>query len=307
MNRKDFVLALLLVTIWGATFTVIKLGLGGVPPMLLAAFRFVFAALPAVFFVRRPAVRPLYWVTYGLTVGVCQFGCLFYAMHNGMPAGVASVVVQSQAFFTLSFATIFLHESASVSQITGLGIAAVGLVLVGHDLGGTSVFGIPPAALLLTLASAAFWGISNIIVRKATASATSQGKRLDVLSLIVWSSLVPPVPLFLLALLLETPETVIGAITALDEVSMFSILYLSFGATLFGFGVWSRLLSRHPANLVAPLSLLVPITGLVTAWLVLGEQLSMLQWAGCITVIFGLLVSTFGLQTFRRLVPARVR
>ncbi|MDO9112070.1 MAG: EamA family transporter [Desulfatirhabdiaceae bacterium] len=307
MNRKDLVLALLLVTIWGATFTVIKLGLGGVPPMLLAAFRFVFAALPAVFFVRRPAVGPRYWVTYGIAVGVCQFGCLFYAMHTGMPAGVASVVVQSQAFFTLAFATIFLRESASDSQITGLGIASVGLVLVGHNVGGTSVFAIPPAALLLTLASAAFWGISNIIVRKATASATSQGKRLDVLSLVVWSSLVPPVPLFLLALLLDTPETVIGAITALDGVSVFSILYLSFGATLFGFGVWSRLLSRHPANLVAPLSLLVPVTGLLTAWLILGEQLSILQWGGCLTVIFGLLVSTFGLQAFRRLVPARVR
>lgn len=307
MNRKDFVLAVLLVTIWGATFTVIKLGLGSVPPMLLAAFRFVFAALPAVFFIRRPAVRPFFWVSYGLAVGVCQFGCLFYAMHTGMPAGIASVVIQSQAFFTLAFAIIFLRESASASQITGLGIASVGLVLVGHHLGGTSVFTIPPAAFLLTLASAAFWGISNIIVRKATASAASQGKQLDVLSLIVWSSLVPPVPLFLLAILLDTPKTVIGAITTLDGVSVFSILFLSFGATLFGFGVWSRLLSRHPANLVAPLSLLVPVTGLLTAWLVLGEQLSILQWIGCLTVIFGLLVSTFGLQMFRRLAPGLVK
>ncbi len=303
MHRKDFMLALLLITIWGATFTVIKIGLGGVPPMLLAALRFVFAALPAVFFVRRPAVSPRYWITYGLAVGVCQFGCLFYAMHIGMPAGVASVVVQSQAFFTLAFATIFLHESVSVSQITGLGIASFGLYLVGYNAIGTSVFAIPPAAFLLTIASAAFWGISNIIVRKATAAAISQGKRLDVLSLVVWSSLVPPVPLFLLALLLDTSETVVGAISALDGVSVFSILYLSFGATLFGFGAWSRLLSKHPANQVAPLSLLVPITGLVTAWLVLGEQLSILQWCGCLTVIFGLLVSTFGLQTIRRLAP----
>ncbi|MBI5592912.1 MAG: EamA family transporter [Deltaproteobacteria bacterium] len=307
MNRKDFVLALLVVTIWGANFTVIKLGLGGVPPMLLVALRFVFAALPAILFVKRPAVAARYWMTYGLTVGVGQFGCLFYAMHIGMPAGVASVVLQSQAFFTLAFATLFLHESVSGSQITGLGIAALGLFLVGRHAGGTNVFAIPPAALLLTLAGAAFWGISNIVVRKATASAAAEGNRLDVLSLVVWSSLVPPVPLFLLALILDTPETVIGAITALNGVSVFSILYLAFGATLFGFGAWSRLLSRHPANQVAPLSLLVPVTGLLTARLVLGEQLSMLQWGGCLTVIFGLLVATFGLQTFRRLAPDRGR
>jgi O-acetylserine/cysteine efflux transporter len=307
MNRRDFVLAVLVVIIWGATFTVIKLGLGGMPPMLLVAFRFVFAALPAIFFVRRPAVAAPYWISYGLAVGVGQFGCLFYAMHVGMPAGVASVVLQSQAFFTLAFATVFLQESVSGSQITGLGIAAVGLYLVGHNAGGTNVFTIPPAALLLTLAGAAFWGISNIIVRKATASAASQGKRLDVLSLVVWSSLMPPVPLFLLALLLDTPETVIGAITALNGVSVFSIIYLSMGATLFGFGAWSKLLSRHPANRVAPLSLLVPVTGLLTARLILGEQLSMLQWGGCLTVIFGLLVSAFGLQMYRRLAPGQVR
>jgi len=307
MNRKDFVLALLVVTIWGANFTVIKLGLGGVPPMLLVALRFFFAVLPAIFFVKRPAVAARYWIIYGIAVGVGQFGCLFYAMHMGMPAGVASVVLQSQAFFTLGFATLFLHESVSISQLTGLGIASAGLYLVGHNAGGTNVFAIPPAALLLTLASAAFWGISNIVVRKATASAASQGSRLDVLSLVVWSSLVPPVPLFLLAILLDTPGTVIGAITALNGVSMFSIVYLAFGATLFGFGAWSKLLSRHPANVVAPLSLLVPVTGLLTAKVVLGEQLSMLQWGGCLTVIFGLLVSTFGLQMFRRLSPEQVR
>ncbi len=307
MNRKDFVLALLVVTIWGANFTVIKLGLGGVPPLLLAALRFVFAVLPAIFFVRRPAVKARYWITYGLAVGVGQFGCLFYALHMGMPAGVASVVLQSQAFFTLGFATLFLHESVSGAQIAGLGIGAMGLYLVGHNTSGANVFAIPPAALLLVLAGAAFWGISNIIVRKATASAAAEGCRLDVLSLVVWSSLVPPVPLFLLALLLDTPETVNRTITSLNGVSMFSVLYLAFGATLLGYGLWSNLLSRHPANVVAPLSLLIPVTGLLTARIVLGEQLSMLQWTGCFTVICGLLVATFGLQTFRRLAADRVR
>ena len=307
MNRRDIVLALLVVTIWGATFTVIRLGLDGVPPMLLVAFRFVFALLPAIFFVPRPAVSAWYWIGYGLTVGVGQFGCVFYAMHMGMPAGVTSVVIQSQAFFTAVFAAIFLRESITRSQVAGLFIAASGLYLVGQGNVGTSLFAIPPVAILLTLASAAFWGGSNIVVRMATASAASQGNRLDVLSLVVWSSLVPPVPLFLLALVLDSPETVFKAISSLNGISIFSILFLAFGATLFGFGAWSKLLSRHPANRVAPLSLLVPVTGLLTASLVLGEQLSILQWSGCLSVILGLLVSTFGLQRFRLLMPGAER
>jgi O-acetylserine/cysteine efflux transporter len=300
MNRRDYLLALLVVTIWGTNFTVIRIGLDGVPPMLLAALRFIFAVLPAIFFVRRPAVNARYWITYGLTVGVGQFGCLFYAMHVGMPAGVASVVLQSQVFFTLLFAAIFLRESVSGSQLAGLGIAAMGLFLVGYHNGSTKILAIPRIGLLLTLAGAAFWGISNIIIRKAAASAASQGERLDMFGLVVWSSLVPPVPLILLALSLDTPGSVIRAITALNGISLFSIAYLAFAATLFGFGSWSKLLSKYPASHVAPLSLLVPITGLLTARIILGEQLSLLQWGGCLTVIIGLLVSNFGQRNFQR-------
>lgn len=307
MNRKDIVLALLVVTIWGANFTVIRVGLDGVPPMLLAALRYVFAAFPAVLFVKRPAVNLRYLIAYGLTVGVGQFGCLFYAMHIGMPAGVASVVLQSQAFFTLVFSAMLLHESVSGSQICGLGISSIGLYLVGHSAGSTDVFVMPPMALLLTLAGASFWGISNVIVRKATALASSQGTQLNIFSIVVWSSLVPPVPLFLLALSIDKPKSIIESIVAVDVVSMFSIIYLAFGATLFGFGLWSKLLSRHSANKVAPFSLLVPVTGLLTASLVLGEHLSLLQWCGCLFVIFGLLVSTFGFQIIHQFVRNRAR
>lgn len=307
MNRKDIALALLVVTIWGANFTVIRVGLDGVPPMLLAALRYVFAAFPAVLFVERPAVNLWYLIAYGLTVGVGQFGCLFYAMHIGMPAGVASVVLQSQVFFTLAFSAMLLHESVSGSQIAGLGIATIGLYLVGHSAGDTGSYVIPLMALLLTLSGASFWGISNVIIRKATASASSQGTRLNLFSIVVWSSLVPPVPLFLFALLMDKPNNVIESIIALDVVSIFSIIYLAFGATLLGFGLWNKLLSRHSANKVAPFSLLVPVTGLLTANLVLGEHLSPLQWFGCLFIIIGLLVSTFGLQSFHQFVRNRGR
>lgn len=301
MNRKDFLLALLVVTIWGTSFTAIKLGLGGVPPLLLAALRFVFAALPALFFVRRPAVNVRYWIAYGLTVGVGQFGCLFSAMHLGMPAGAASVVLQSQALFTLLFAAVLLREPVSRSQLAGLVIAAAGLYLVGYNNGKTDIHAIPGTALFLMLAGAAFWGISNIVVRKAAAAAAAQGDRLDMLSLVVWSSLVPPLPLFLLALALDSPETVFEAMTALNGTSILSVLYLALVATLFGFSTWSKLLSRYPASQVAPLSMLVPVSGLVTARIVLGEHLSPLQLGGCLLVITGLIVSAYGVRTLLRL------
>lgn len=289
MNRRDITIALLVVTIWGANFTVIRLGLDGMPPMLLVSLRFLLAAFPAILFVKRPAVSFRYWLAYGLSVGVGQFSCLFYAMHIGMPAGVASVVLQSQAFFTLFFAVTLLNESISLRQLAGLGLAAVGLYLVGgvSDKAGTITVG----ALMLTLAGAAFWGISNIIVRKATSLASSQGDKLDMLSLVVWSALVPPVPLLLLSLLIDSPDTVVIALTHLNAVSLFSVAYLAFAATIFGFGAWSYLLSRHPANRIAPLSLLVPVAGLITARIVLDEHLSAIQWIGCLLVVIGLLVA----------------
>ncbi len=289
MSRKDVIIALLVVTIWGANFTVIRLGLDGIPPLLLVSLRFILAAFPAILFVKRPAVSFRYWLAYGLTVGVGQFGCLFYSMHIGMPAGVASVVLQAQAFFTLLFAVTLLNESVTPRQLAGLALAAVGLYLVG----GVSDMAhkITPGALLLTLAGAAFWGMSNIVIRKATASASAKGEKLDMLSLVVWSALIPPAPLLLLSYLLESPERILGAITHLNGISLFSVAYLAFGATIFGYGAWSYLLSRHPANRVAPWSLLVPVAGLLTACIVLGERLSAIQWIGCLLVVAGLLVA----------------
>jgi O-acetylserine/cysteine efflux transporter len=289
MNRKDITIALLVVTIWGANFTVIRLGLDGIPPMLLVSLRFLLAAFPAVFFVKRPAVSLSYLLAYGLSVGVGQFGCLFYAMHIGMPAGIASVVLQAQAFFTLLFAVTLLKESITPRQIAGLSLAAIGLYLVGSVTGKASE--ITPGALMLTLAAAACWGLSNIVVRKASSFASSQGKKLDMLSLVVWSALVPPAPLLLLSYLIETPDRIVRALTHFSGVSLFSVAYLAFGATLFGYGAWSYLLSRHPANRVAPWSLLVPVAGLITARIVLDERLSSIQWTGCLLVVAGLLLA----------------
>ena len=294
MKRRDLILALLVVIVWGANFTVIKLGLAGPPPMLLVALRYTFAALPAIFFVKRPDVGWKYILAYGFAVGVGQFSCLFYAMHIGMPAGTSSVILQSQVFFTLIFAALLLKESLKPTHLLGLLISAVGLFFISGNFGTGAASSIPLGALFLTLLAAAFWGISNIIVRFASKQAAAEGKTIDMFGLVVWSSIVPPIPLLLMALFLDTPETLLNAVLSLTGQSIFAILYLSFLATLFGFGSWSFLLSQYPAGKVAPLSLLVPVTGLVTAQIILGEQLLQIQWFGCGIIILGLIISNFG-------------
>lgn len=294
MKRRDLILALLVVIVWGANFTVIKLGLTGLPPMLLVALRYTFAAVPAIFFVKRPDIGWKYIIAYGMAVGVGQFSCLFYAMNIGMPAGTSSVILQSQVFFTLIFAAVLLKEHLRIFHALGVIISAIGLFFISGNIGSGQMSSLPLGALFLTLLAAAFWGISNIIVRFASKQAAAQGKTIDMFGLVVWSSLVPPLPLFIFALILDSPETLLNILLGLSGQSIFAILYLSFLATLFGFGLWSFLLSKYPAGKVAPLSLLVPITGLITARAVLGEQLMPIQWLGCGIIILGLITSNFG-------------
>ena len=294
MKRRDLILALLVVIVWGANFTVIKLGLAGIPPMLLVALRYTFAAVPAIFFVKRPDIGWKYILAYGMAVGVGQFSCLFYAMNIGMPAGTSSVILQSQVFFTLIFAAVLLKEHLRIFHALGVIIAAIGLFFISGNIGSGQMSSLPLGALFLTLLAAAFWGISNIIVRFASKQATAQKKNVDIFALVVWSCLVPPVPLFMFALIFDTPATLINIVFNLSGQSIFSILYLSFLATLFGFGLWSHLLSKYPAGKVAPLSLLVPITGLVTAQFILDEHLLPTQWLGCTIIILGLIISNFG-------------
>ncbi|MDF1493180.1 EamA family transporter [Caproiciproducens sp. CPB-2] len=291
MKPRDKFLALLVVVLWGINFTVIKFGVSSLPPMLLVALRYIFAAVPAVFFVKRPDISWKYLVAYGLTVGVGQFSCLFYAEHIGMPAGVASVMLQSQALFTILLAGVFFRERIRANQAVGLFVAAIGLVLIsgGICVGGVST--IPSSALALTLLAAFFWGISNIVVRRASDEAHRQGKNLNMFSLVVWSSLVPPLPMLAAAFLADSPTKIWQALYTITPFTVFSILYLSLLATLFGYGVWSSLLSRYPAGKVAPLSLLVPVFGLITAWALLKEQLSAAQWVGCAIAILGLILS----------------
>jgi O-acetylserine/cysteine efflux transporter len=300
MKKKDIILAILLVTIWGVNFTVIKLGLGGVPSMLLVSLRYVFTVFPAIFFVKKPCTEWKYIFLNGLFVGVGQFACLFYAMEIGMPASIASIVLQIQAFISPVLAMIFLNENLKAKQVVGFVVAAMGLVIIGMANAKGGVGTVPFIAILLNLLAPVFWAASNIVTRIASDKANEKGEKLDMFSLVVWSGLVPPIPLFLIALMLDTPETIWNVVTNLSSISIFAILYLAFGATLFGYGVWSVLLGKYPMSKVAPLPLTVPVIALLSARIVLEEQLSSMQWLGVAVILIGLIITNLNLEALTK-------
>jgi O-acetylserine/cysteine efflux transporter len=292
MAPKDLLLALVVVIAWGINFVVIKVGLHGVPPMLLGALRFALAAVPAVFFVKRPQMPWRWLLAYGATISFGQFAFLFSAMYVGMPAGLASLVLQAQAFFTLIFAGVFLHERFRAPNVVGLAIASGGLAVIGMQGGHAMTL----AGFVLTLCAAASWALGNIVTKKV-------GK-VDLVGLVVWGSLIPPLPFLALSYTLEGPQRIVAALSGIGATSIFAVVYLAFIATLLGYGLWSRLLSRYPASQVAPFSLLVPIVGLASASVFLDEHLSAPQIAGAALVMAGLAVNVFGGWLVRRFVPA---
>jgi O-acetylserine/cysteine efflux transporter len=289
MSPKDLLLALVVIIVWGLNFVVIKVGLHDMPPMLLGALRFMLAAFPAILLVKRPQL-PLRWLlAYGLTISLGQFAFLFSAMSVGMPAGLASVVLQSQAFFTLFFAVLLLGERLRASNVFGLLVAAGGLLLIALQ----NDFSMTLAGFVLTIGAASMWALGNIVTRKV-------GK-VNLVGLVVWGSLVPPLPFLALSWMLEGPQVMAAALRDISLDSILVLIYLAFGATILGYGLWSRLLSRYLASQVAPFSLLVPVVGLSSSALLLGERFTTLQLLGALLVMLGLLINVWGSWLYGRL------
>ena len=268
-------LALAIVAVWGFNFVVIKWGVAGIPPFLLGALRFAVAAAIGLWLVRRPQIAWRDLAVYGLTVGFGQFAFLFSAIKAGMPASLASIVLQSQAFFTLLLGFAWLGERFGRAQLAGLATGSAGLFLIGLSSGNS----LPAAGFGLTVAAALCWAVSNLVVRRIV----GRGGSPDMLALVVYSSLVPIVPFLLMWAVFEQSATDWSAVLTLKSAA--AVGYLALVATLFGY---SRLLSRHSANVVAPYSLLVPFFGVLSASLFLGETLDGLQVLGGVLLVVGL-------------------
>lgn len=287
MSPPDLWRVFAVIIIWGLNFVVMKLGLETLSPMLLGALRFMAASLPFILFIKPPAMPWRYVVAYGLAQGLGQFGLLFLGLRLGMTAGMASVVMQTQAFFTLILAAALLHERVRSAQWLGVLLALCGLLTIALGRGTETAHPTTLAGFVLTLGAALMWAISNLIARHAAQVAPGYAP----FPFIVWSSLVPIVPFTALAIWQDGWQGVGTQLAALDGQAWFAVLYLALLATLLAYSLWTRLLQRLPAAKVTPFSLLVPVIGLLAAGIVLHEQATVLQWLGAATVLGGMLVN----------------
>jgi O-acetylserine/cysteine efflux transporter len=284
---RHFLLALAVVAVWGSNFVVIKLGLAHLPPLLFAALRFLFALLPAVFFLRRPAVPWRDLAAYGVLIGAGQFGLLYLAMKHDISPGLASLVVQTQVFFTIGMAMRTKavsgpgRERLQRYQFGALALAVAGIaVIAAHTDATTTGLG-----LALVLLAAFCWASGNLVARRAGS--------VNMLAYVVWASLFSVPPLLLLSLAVEGPQAIVQGLRTADLGTWAAVLWQSVGNTLFGYAAWAWLLARHPAATVSPMALLVPVFGMgASAWW-LGEPLPGWKLLAAALVMGGLAINLF--------------
>jgi len=279
---SHLLLALAIVAVWGTNFVVIKISLESFPPFLFAALRFIFAFLPAVFFLPRPKVSWVNLCIYGLAVGVGQFGILYFAIDGNISPGLASLVVQTQVFFTIGFAMLFAKEQLKLYQAVAVAIAMTGLGIIAVHTDATTTF----LGLALVVIAGFSWGVANTASRRAGA--------INMLSYVVWASAFAIPPLLLISWIFEGGwGAMYVSLTSAPTGAWLGVLWQSWGNTLFGYGAWAWLLSKHPAAAVAPAPLLVPIFGMGSAAFFLSEPLPLWKILAAGIVILGLMVNLF--------------
>lgn len=290
MQARDVALVLLVVTIWGANFVVIKLGLRDMPPLLFTSLRFLFAACPLVFLRKRPAIAFRLLLAWGLTQFAIQFALLFAGIQLGVPAGLAALVIQLQAFFTIGLAWWMLRERVRLFQIVGALVALLGMAVVALHLDQPSTM----YGLVMVLGAALSWATANMLTKRIG--------RVDPLGLAAWGSLVAVAPLAVLSLLIEGPGAIASALRGMDGWSWAAVLFQSYPNTLFGFGVWSMMMRKHAAAELAPFTLLVPAVGMLCAAVVLGEPLPPWKIGAGGVVLAGLAINQIAVrvQTWQR-------
>ena len=284
-------LALAVVAVWGSNFVVIKWGLADFPPLTFAALRFTFAVLPAVFFLKRPEVEWRNLAAYGVLIGVGQFGLLYLAMTHWISPGLASLVVQTQAFFTIGFAMVLTGERVRGFQIAALLLAASGLAwLMAHVSAEVT-----PIGLGLVLAAALSWAGGNTVQRAGAPN--------NALAYVVWASVFSAPPLFALALLTEGWTAMRQSVLQADAGAWGAVLWQSLGNTIFGYTAWGWLLARHPTATIAPLALLVPVFGMGASAILLGEPLTAWKLTAAALVLGGLALNILWPILERRRAP----
>lgn len=288
VNLRHSILAVLVAVLWGVNFVAIDLGLHpdgrNVPPLLFVALRFLLVVFPCIFFVRKPDVGWKAIIGVGLFMSAGQFGLLYLGMALGMPAGLASLVLQAQVLFTILLASRILGERPTRRQLLGvvLGVAGLGVVALGRSAVA------PVLPLMIVLAAALSWAVGNVVARHSKAKSG--------LGLVVWSGAVVPLPMAALSLVVDGPGPVLGTLADLQPATILSAVYTAVFASLVGYGIWNRLLALYPGSDVVPFTLLVPVVGMTAAWLVLHEVPTPAEVLGGALLLLGVATAVLGVS-----------
>ncbi|MBX8509475.1 EamA family transporter [Pseudomonas cichorii] len=295
MKLHHLLLAILVTALWGLNFSVIKLGLTSVDPFILAGLRFTLCALPAIFFIPKPDVAWRYIISYGLIFGIGLWGVVNLGIKSGLSAGIASLVLQFSAFFTMLLGAWVFKETISRYQLAGIGVALCGLLSIIFISDGS----VTATGLVLVLFGAGAWSVTNIINKKARTK--------QVLAFLVWSSAFSPIPLFVLDYIVNGTSGYSALIHQIDHRAVLSILFQVYPNTLFGYWVWNSLLKQYPVSTVAPLSLLVPIFGILGSVVIFDESLTPMKIVAVGLIVSGLAVGLYGQRISNALFARRSR
>ncbi|MGH2419710.1 EamA family transporter [Pseudomonas canadensis] len=281
MLKKHLSLAVLVTLVWGVNFPITKLGLRAIDPFVLTGIRFALAALPLVFFIKRPAVKFSYVAAYGFIFGLGMWGVINYGIQVGVSPGIASLIIQLSVFFTMGWGFLLFKEKIRGAQMLGAVLALIGLAgIISTQEGNHAVLGV-----MLIVLSAVAWSVGNVIIKKSGVK--------EIFSFMVWASLIPPIPLFLTAWLMHGSAAFEGLQASLDLTAVLSILFQVYLATHFAYWGWNSLLKLYPVSTVAPLSLLIPVFGITSSMLILDERISTPNLISIGIIIVGLAVGLY--------------
>ncbi|KAB0507168.1 MULTISPECIES: EamA family transporter [Pseudomonadaceae] len=281
MQKKHLVLAILVTLVWGVNFPITKLGLRSIDPFVLTGIRFALAAIPLVFFIKRPAIKFSYVAAYGFIFGLGMWGVINYGIQVGVSPGIASLIIQLSVFFTMGWGALLFKEKLRGAQFLGALLALVGLAgIISTQQGEHAILGV-----LLIVLSAVAWSIGNVIIKKSGVK--------EIFSFMVWASLFPPIPLFFIAWLMQGAAPFENLQSSLDLTAVLSIIFQVYLATHFAYWGWNSLLKLYPVSTVAPLSLLIPVFGIGSSMLIIGEHISTPNLISIAIIILGLAVGLY--------------
>ena len=291
MQKKHLILAVLVTAVWGLNFPVTKLGLAAIDPLLLTALRFTLAALPWVFFVKRPPIAIKWLAAYGLIFGVAMWALINLGIEWGVPPGTAALLIQFSAFFTMGWGVLLFREQLSYAQMLGMGLAVLGLIsiILASPGQGTTL------GYALLLVSALSWSVGNVIIK--------QSKVREMFAFVVWASVFPPLPLLLLTWLAHGSAPFTALVTHFEWVALFSLLFQVYAATHFCYWGWNLLLREYPVSRVAPLSLLIPVFGIAGSMLILGHRVGASEGVSIALILSALVVGLLKWPRGLRLLP----